>query len=200
MSISAWRCLWKWCLEKQLLSRKLKWVTGNTDWFILKFTQNILYADQKYTEASSRGVLKKKKYSENIFRTSFPKNSSGMLLLKIGWWSIHYKFTNTKRDLADPIEPWFRVLFLQVWEKLSFSLQNKHRSRDQNDDAINCFDVNFSLLPFLDTSKKHRLSYFLCKQSGDFRIIWGAKRPKCNPEFTSEIGANDLILRPAIYR
>ena len=28
----------------------------------------------------------------------------------------------------------------------------------------------------------------------------GAKRPKCNPDFTSEIGANDLILRPALYR
>ena len=28
----------------------------------------------------------------------------------------------------------------------------------------------------------------------------GAKRPKCNSDFTSEIGANDLILPPALYR
>ena len=27
-----------------------------------------------------------------------------------------------------------------------------------------------------------------------------AKGPKCNPDFTSEIGANDLILQPALYR
>ena len=32
------------------------------------------------------------------------------------------------------------------------------------------------------------------------RLYEGAKRPKCNPDFTNEIGANDLILRPALYR
>ena len=28
----------------------------------------------------------------------------------------------------------------------------------------------------------------------------GAKRPKYNPDFASEIGANDLILQSTIYR
>ena len=46
-----------------------------------------------------------------------------------------------------------------------------------------------------------------CTFNGNFKdftenlgLYEGVKRPECNPNFTSEIEANDLTLRPALYR
>ena len=37
------------------------------------------------------------------------------------------------------------------------------------------------------------------KETSNLGLYKGAKCPKCIPDFTSEIGTNDLILRPAVY-